>query len=220
MVVVGEPVLWHAVVVGSGGAVVVGLVDSVPALWCGRVGCPSEVSRGALRVLGLWGPGLWGPALGGAAHEARLQMQQGRRGWSAVVVSRWSSVQRKDYFLDEGVTWRVWDVCVCACACACVCVCVRALVGRGKNKTRSAYRLLLPSFLLLLLVGPGMVRGGRSRLRGPVISRRGVRLTGVQFSVEKDRWVRKDDCASTRGCDLWGSGLWGPALWGATGQSP
>ena len=75
---VGEPVLWHAVVVGSGGAVEVGLEDSVPALWCGRVGYPSEVSRGALRVLGLWGPGLWGPALGGAAHEARLLAQSSR----------------------------------------------------------------------------------------------------------------------------------------------
>ena len=47
---VGEQAWWDAVVVGSVGAV-----------W-----------------LGLWGPGLWGPALGGAAHEARLWAQPSR----------------------------------------------------------------------------------------------------------------------------------------------
>jgi hypothetical protein len=111
--------------------------------------------------------------------------------------------------------------CVCVRARVRVCVCVRARAGGSlvKNTTRSAYRLLLPSFLLL--VGPGMVRGGRSRLRGRVIRRWwGVRSTCVWLSGKKTDVSEKNDFASRKSCDLWGSGLWGPALWGATGQGP
>jgi hypothetical protein len=72
----------------------------------------------------------------------------------------------------------VGRVCVCVRVCACVCVRARAGGSLVKNKTRSAYRLLLLR-ALLLLVGLGMVRRDRSRWR-----------------VRSARVGEKDDCSS------------------------